>query len=171
MVLIRCDHKNLKYLQTFKVFSRRLSRWSENLSAYDSVIEHLECILNPADGPCRLPNYEIGYERPVARLLATASLEPYNDLMPAIIAAQAADSFTLDVSVKLVDRPVVDGTHTAEEGTQWEVVESTLTYRGRILVAAVDYLCGKVIRLFHNNPDYVDFGALKTTELVSRDLY
>jgi len=36
------------------------------LSAYDFVIEHLEGSKNPADGPSRRPDYEIGYEMPVA---------------------------------------------------------------------------------------------------------
>jgi len=102
-VLIQCDHKNLEYLQTSKGRSRRQARWSDVLSAYDFVIEHLEGSKNPADGPSRRPDYEIGYERPVARLLATVSVEPYDDLMPAIIAAQASDPLAADVSAKLVD--------------------------------------------------------------------
>jgi len=85
-VLIRCDHKNLEYFQTSKVFSRRQARWSDTLSAYDFVIEHLEGSKNPAHGLSRQPDYKIRYKRPVARLLATVSVEPYNDLMPAIIA-------------------------------------------------------------------------------------
>jgi len=75
-VLIRCDHKNLEYFQISKVLSRRQARWSEILSAYNFVIEHLEGSKNPADGASRRPDYEIGYEGPVARLLATVSVEP-----------------------------------------------------------------------------------------------
>jgi len=71
-ILIWCDHKNLEYFQTSKLLSRRQARWSEILSAYDFVIEHLEGTSNTADSTSRRPNYEIGYERPVARLLATA---------------------------------------------------------------------------------------------------
>jgi hypothetical protein len=55
-VLIQCDHKNLEYFQTSKVLSRRQARWSETLSAYDFVIEHLEGNKNPADGPSRRPD-------------------------------------------------------------------------------------------------------------------
>jgi hypothetical protein len=170
-VLIRCDHKNLEYFQTSKVLSRRQARWSEVLSAYDFVIEHLEGSKNPADGPSRRPDYEIGYERPVARLLATVSVEPYDDLMPAIIAAQASDPLAVDVSAKLVDRPMIDGTDTAKEESQWKVVAGVLTYEGRIYVPAIDSLRGKVISLFHDIPESGHFGALKTTELVSRDFY
>jgi hypothetical protein len=61
---------------------------SEVLSAYDIVIKHLEGSNNAADGPSRQPDYEIGYERPVARLLATVSVELYNDLMPRRISCQ-----------------------------------------------------------------------------------
>jgi len=170
-VLIRCNHKNLEYFQTSKVLSRRQARWSEVLSAYDFVIEHLEGSKNPADGPSRRPDYEIGYERPVARLLATVSVEPYDDLMPAIIAAQASDPLAVDVSAKLVDRPMIDGTDTAKEESQWKVLAGVLTYEGRIYVPAIDSLRGKVISLFHDIPESGHFGALKTTELVSRDFY
>jgi hypothetical protein len=53
-VSIRCDHKNLKYFQTSNVLSRRQARWSETLSAYDFVIEHLAGRTQPMvrpDGP------------------------------------------------------------------------------------------------------------------------
>ena len=67
---------------------------------------------------------------PVARLLATAPVEPYDDLVPAIIAAQASDCLAVDVSAKLVDRPAKDSKDTAEKETQWDVVEGALTYWG-----------------------------------------
>jgi len=168
-VSIRCDHKNLEYFQTSKVLSRRQARWLETLSAYNFVIEHLEGSKNPADGPSRRGDYEVGYERPVARLMATVSVEPYDDLMPAIIAAQASDPLAADISAKLVDWPVADGAHTTEEESQWKVVAGVWTYEWRIHFPAVDSPCGKVINLFHHNPKSGHFGALKTTELVSRD--
>jgi hypothetical protein len=59
-VSIQCDHKNLEYFQTSKVLSRREARWSEVLSAYDFVIEHLEGSKNPADGLSRRSDYKIG---------------------------------------------------------------------------------------------------------------
>jgi hypothetical protein len=42
---------------------------------------------------------------------------------------------------------------------------------GRIYVSATDSVHGKVIWLFHENPESGHFGAIKTTELVSRDFY
>jgi hypothetical protein len=65
--------QNLVYFQTTKVLSRRQARWAEILSAYDFTIEHLDGTKNPADGPSRRPDYEEGYERPSARLLATCT--------------------------------------------------------------------------------------------------
>jgi hypothetical protein len=53
------------------VLSRRQARWAEILSSYDFVIEHLEGKKNPADGPSRRPDYEIGSENMTAKLLAT----------------------------------------------------------------------------------------------------
>ena len=143
----------------------------EVLSAYDFVIEHLEGSKNPADGPSRHPDYEIGYERLVARLLATASVEPYDNLMTAIIAAQASDPLVADVSATLINRPMKQGTYTANEESHWKVVAGALTSHGRLYVSATDSLPGKVISLFHDNPESGHFGALKTTELVSRYFY
>jgi len=180
-VLIQCDHKNLEYCQTSKVFSRRQARWAEILSSYDLVIKHLEANKNPPDGPSRRPDYEIGYERPTAQLLATFAatiLEPYNDLLPAIRTAQATNSLAIDVNKKIVNPPMVgipdlsessgqDGS-TDTGNSQWKVISGALTYKGRIYVLADDALCSQVISLFHDNPESGHFGALRTAELGSR---
>jgi hypothetical protein len=139
-ISIRCDHKNLDNFNTSKVLSRRQARWLEIHLAYDIVLEHLERSMNSADGPSRRPDYEIPYERPVARLLATVSVVPYNYLMPAIIEAQASDNMAVDVSAKLVDRPMTDGTDHAKEDSQWKVVAGVVTYNGRIYFPVVDSL-------------------------------
>jgi hypothetical protein len=77
------------------VLSRRQARWAEILSSYDFVIEHLEGKRNPADGPSRRPDYEIGYEHMTAKLRATLAAttitESYDDLLPEIKAAQETD--------------------------------------------------------------------------------
>jgi len=91
--------------------------------------------------------------------------------MAAIIAAQASDPLAVDISAKLVDRPMIDGTDTATEESQWLVVAGVLTYEGKIYVPAINSLRGKVISLFHNIPESGHFGALETTELVSREFY
>jgi len=186
-ILIQCDHKNLEYFQISKVLSRRQARWAEILSSYDFVIEHLEGKKNPADGPSRRPDYEKGYERPTARLLATlaaTTVEPYNNLLPAIKAAQASDSLATDVKRRIVGTPMVgdsDLSKTREPGgpadddedldKQWKVISGALTYEGRIYVPADASLRNKVISLFHDNPESGHFGALRTAELVSRDFY
>jgi len=48
-------------------------------SSYNFVIEHLAGNRNPAEGTSIRPDYEIRYERPTARLLAT--LQPLNPTM------------------------------------------------------------------------------------------
>jgi len=103
--------------------------------------------------------------------MPTASVESYDELMPAIIAAQTSDPLAVDVPVKLVDRPIIDCTDTAKEVSQWTVVAGVLYYEGRIYVPATNSLRGKVISLFHDNPESSHFGALKPTKLVSRDFY
>jgi hypothetical protein len=180
-VLIQCDHKNLEYFQTSKVLSRRQARWAEILSSYDFVIEHLEGKKNPADGPSRRPDYEIGYERPTARLLATLAtntVEPYDDLLQEIKTAQAIDALAADVKRRIVGTPIVDipdlqriDELEEDSSNEWKVTTGVLTYEGRIYVPKDDLLRNKVISLFHDNPESGHFGALKTAELVSRDFY
>jgi len=180
-VLIRCDHKNLEYFQMSKVLSRRQARWGEILPSYDFTIEHLEGKKNPADGQSRRPDYEEGYERPTARLLATlavTTVEPYNDLLPAIKAAQASDWLAADVKRRIVDTRMVGHPDLSKAGVldgptkeQWKVISGALTYEGRIYVPADASLRNKVISLFHDNPESGHFGALRTAELISRDFY
>jgi len=91
--------------------------------------------------------------------------------MLAIIVAQASDPLAADVSAKLVDQPMIEGTATAKEESHWKVLAGVLTYKGMIYFPAVDSLCGTEISLFYDNPESSHFGALMTTELVSRDFY
>ena len=107
-ILIQCDQRNLEYFQTSKVLSPRQVRWAEIVSSYDFVIEHLAGNRNPADGPSRRADYEIGYERPTTRFLATSTaIEPYNGLLPIIKTAQSTDTLATDVNKKIVDIPMV----------------------------------------------------------------
>jgi hypothetical protein len=91
--------------------------------------------------------------------------------MPAIIAAQSCDPLATDGTAKLLNQPMMEVTDTTKEQSQWRVVAGVLTYERRIYIPVTDSLCGKVISLFHDNPESGRFGALKTTELVSRDFY
>jgi hypothetical protein len=123
-ILIQCD-PDLEYFQTTKVLSRRQARWAEILSAYDFTIEHLDGTKNRADGPSRRPDYEEGYERPSARLLATSTsyqylfanaveIEPIEkDLFAEIIEAQKTDKLATELLGKL-DRRGRD--HVIQEG-------------------------------------------------------
>jgi hypothetical protein len=93
------------------VLSRRQARWGEVLSPYDFVIEHLEGKKHPADGPSRRPDYEIGYERPTARVLATLAsntVESYDDLLQEIKTAQAIDPLGADVKSRILSTPMID---------------------------------------------------------------
>jgi hypothetical protein len=182
-ILIQCDHKNLVYFQTTKVLSRRQAGWAEILFPYDFTIEHLDGTKNPANGPSRRPDYEEGYERPSARLLATSTsmstsyqylfanaveIEPIErDLLAEITEAQGADQLATDVLRRLASEKHVTET-TSEE---WAVNAGALTFEGRVYVPDSDELRSKVIALHHDNPESGHFGALKTAELVSRNFY
>jgi len=99
-VLIQCNHSDLEYFQIPKVVSRRQARWAEMLSSYYFIIKHLEGKENPVDGPSRRPDYEIGYENMMPKLLvtfapatlaATTITKSYDDLLSEITAAQETD--------------------------------------------------------------------------------
>jgi len=180
-VLIQCDHNNREYFQTSTVLSRRQARWAEILSSSDFVIEHLEGKKNPADGPLRRPDYEIGCERPTARLLATlgtTTVEPYDDLLQENKTAQAIDALVADVKRRIVVTPIVDipdlqriDDQEEDSSNEWKATAGVLTYEGRIYVPKDDLLRNKVVSLMHYNPESGHFGGLKTAELVSRDFY
>jgi hypothetical protein len=154
-VLIQCDHKNLEYFQTSKVLSRRQARWAEILSSYDFVIEHLEGIKNPANGPSKRPDYEIGYERLTVRLLATLAtntVELYDDLLQEIKTAQAIDVLAANMKRRIVGTPIVNipdlrriDELEEDSSNEWKVTTGVLTYEGRIYVQKDDLLCNKVI--------------------------
>jgi len=160
-VLIQCDHKNLEYFQSSKVLCRRQARWAEFLSSYDFVIEHFHGKKNPADGPSRRPDSEIGYERPTARLLATLetnTVEPCDDLLQEIKTAQAIDVLAADVKRRIVGTPIVNipdlqRIDELEEdlSNEWKDTTTVLTYEGRIYVPKDDLLHNKVISLCQNN--------------------
>ena len=146
-----------------------------------TVIEHLEGKKNPANGPSRRPDYEIGYERPTARLLATLAtntVELYDDLRQDIKTAQPIDRLAADVKRRIIGTPIVDISDLQrideleeDSSNKWKVTTGVLTYEGRIYVPKDDLLRNKVISLFHHNRESSHFGALKTAELVSRDFY
>ena len=55
--------------------------------------------------------------------------------------------------------------------SQWEVHVGASDNEGLIYVPAVDSLGGTVTSPSHDNPESGRFGALKTTDLLSRDCY
>jgi len=150
-----------------KVLFRRQARWAEILSSYDFVSQHLEAKKNPADGRSRRSDYEQGYKRPTARLLATlavTTVEPFSDLLPAIKAAQNTDPLATDMKNKIGGQ---DGSKDMDTDMQWKVSTGARTFEWRIYVP--EALRNQVISLFHNNPESRHFGALRTAEIVSRD--
>jgi hypothetical protein len=134
MIVIHCDHTNLEYLHTSKELSRRLARWAEILSSYDVVTQHLEGKKNPADRPSRRPDYEEGYQRPTARLLATlavTTVEPFSDLLPEIKAAQDTNPLATDMKNKIGGQ---DRSKHKDTGMLWKASAGALTFEGRIYV-------------------------------------
>jgi len=126
--------------------------------------------MNQADGPSRRADYEIAYERQIARLLATTKVETYDDLLPATKAAQGTNPFAISMKLKLTDTPILGNLHAKIAcESQWRLIARALNYEGRIYVP--EALQSKVISLFHDNPESGHFGALKTAELVSRDIH
>jgi hypothetical protein len=110
--------------------------------------------------------------------LAVTTIEPYDDFIPAIKAAQASDSMAADIKRRIVDTPMVGHPDLSKAAVldgpteeQWKVISGALTYEGGIYVPADTSLRNKVTSFFHDNPESGHFGTLRTAELVSRDFY
>jgi len=91
--------------------------------------------------------------------------------MPAIIAAQVSVPLDVKLSVRHLHPPMIDGTDTAKQVSQWTVITGVLNFDGTIYIPAIDSLHGKVISLFYHNTESGHSGALTTTELVSSNFY
>jgi hypothetical protein len=106
------------------------------------------------------------------------TVEPYEDLLPAIKTAEAYDVLAAEVKCRIVDTPIIGYPDLSKAGgpdgpteEQWKVIMRVLTYEGRIYVPVDASLRNKVISHFHDNPESGDFGALSTVELIPRDFY
>lgn len=105
-------------------------------------------------------------------------------LQPAIKETQASDLLATDMKSRFLITPNVGDTDLSkchEPGgnadvdedfnKQWNVILRVVTYEGMIYVPADTSLCNKVISHFHDNPASGNFRALRTAELVARDVY
>jgi hypothetical protein len=97
----------------------------------------------------------------LATLAATTITESCDDLLPEIKAAQETDFAATEIRPTLVDVSTADG-------RQWRSIHGALTYKRRIYMPAT--LRSRVTIHFHDNPESGHFRALKTAELVSRDV-
>jgi len=105
------------------------------------VKQHLARNNNPADGHSRRPDYEIGYERPTARLLATlAAIEPYDyyrlpwesRLPTHWLPTCKRKSSISQWSVSLTWQRKVEWRAQRTSHKDWNVVSGALTDEGRI---------------------------------------
>jgi len=103
------------------------------------------------------------------------TIEPYDHLLPVIKTAHATNSLAIDINRRLVNIPMIGGpegsTDSGRDRDQWKVISGALTYEGKIYVPEDDSLRGKIISLFHDNPESGHFEALKSAELASCDFY
>jgi len=81
-------------------------------------------------------------------------------------AAQYTDPLVTDMKNKIGGQ---DGSKDKDTEMKWKVSAGALTVEGRISVP--EALRNQVISLFHDNPVCGHFGALRTAELGSRDIY
>ena len=101
-------------------------------------------------------------------------IELFNDLVPAIMAAQDTDLLAIEMKTK-ISNPGLSKAGGHDESTNtnldmhWIVIMGAITYRGRISVP--EALQNPVICLFHDSTESGYFASLQTAALVSRDLY
>jgi hypothetical protein len=106
--------------------------------------------------------------------LATTTIAPFNNLLPAIKPAQDTNPLGADMKSK-IGYPDLSTTGGQDQSTekdadkQWNIILGALTFEGKIYMA--EALCNQVIWLFQDNPKSGHFGSHQTAELVSRDFY
>jgi len=151
--------------------------WAEILGSYDFIIQHLDGEKDPADRTSRRPDCEEVYKRHTAQLLASqaaTTIDPFNDLLPPIKAAQDMDPLATDRK-HIIGYPDLPETSVQDRSTdkkadmKWTVIAGALTFDGRIYVP--ETLPKQVISLFHDNPESGHFEGLKPAELISRAFY
>jgi hypothetical protein len=110
--------------------------------------------------------------------LATNTVELYDDHLQKIKTAQAIDALAADMKCWIVGTPIIDIPDLQridqlenDSSNEWKVTTGVFTYEGRIYVPKDDLLRNEVICLVHNIPESGDFGALKTPEFGSWDIY
>jgi hypothetical protein len=113
--------------------------------------------------------------------LAATTVEQYNDRLVAIVRAKVTDSLAFEVNKKIVDARIVGIADLSESGgqnglkdpgnSQCNVISGVLTYEGNVYLQADDVLRSGVRSLVHDNPESGYFGAHRTAQVVSRDLY
>jgi hypothetical protein len=87
--------------------------------------------------------------------LAVITVEPFCDLLSALMAAQDTDPLATDMKNKIGGQ---DGSKDQDTDMQMKVIAGALTFEGRIYVP--EALRNQVISLSHNNPEFGHFGAL-----------
>jgi hypothetical protein len=76
-----------------------------------------------------------------------ASVEPYDNLLPAIQTAQSSDLLAADVNRRIIGTPMVglpDLARQAEElSKEWKVTAGAMTYKGRIYYRRMTHSAAK----------------------------
>jgi len=121
-VIIRYNRNNVELFDSCRVLPRTQGSRSTIFTPYDIVIELWVQSMNSHNGPCRQHNYDIIYDKPTVRLLATAGVKPSDDFIPAIVAAQALDCFPVEVSAMFVEWPVVDRAEIVMQLGPWKII-------------------------------------------------
>ena len=160
---------------------------SEILSSYDFRIEHLEAVRNPAAGQGRRLDYEIGYERPIGRLLTTTTCikDPQDNLIAVIRKAQKHYRLAQDIIGKLTEMGGMTSTGgtTGITGTggrtstggidsaacKWKVSTEVLTIEGRIYVS--ETLKIRILEHFHDIPESGHFGSARTLDYATPEFF
>ena len=102
------------------------------------------------------------------------TVESVSDLLPAFTDAQNTDPLGTDMKKK-IGYPDLwktggeDGYKDKDTDMLLKVSASAVIFEGRIYVP--EALCNQVISLFHSTPESGNFGALRTAELISKDIY
>jgi len=102
--------------------------------------------------------------------MAATTVEPFNDPLPAVEAAQVTYPLSTDMMMRISYTGLSkvggqDKSTNKHLDMQWKVIMGALTYGGRIYMPVT--FCNEVIGILHDHPACDHIGALRTAECIA----
>lgn len=184
-----CDHNNLRYFSSSKVLSRRQTRWSQFLNAYNYVLHYRPGYLNgKPDALSRRPDFLKGGKAAEAApqvvlaphrfalngiRLSDISLIPSQspEFLERIKALYSQDETIKDLLPLLRDRLLPRTPKQRNQLSGLTLEEDILLHHGLVYIPDDNAIKLELLQHAHDSPSGGHYGYFKTFEVLSRDYH